>query len=156
MDKRKPCAGMFQYAYFTVEAAFILPLTLGVVVLLIYLMFYQYDRCLFEQDTGIAAMRVSILDAGNNKEKLEELSRQADQIYLAKYVAFQPEVIIGRIQAGKLEVSRKAAVMVPFPNLSSWTGMNSWSMEACFSNRNLTPTAFIRDCRKIRNLFPVE
>lgn len=152
MDERKQDDIILRCAYFTVEAAFILPLTMGVIVLLIYLMFYQYDRCLFEQDMGIAAMRASILQTEDNRAKLEELNRQADRIYLDKYVAFQPEAIVGRIQLGKVEASRKAAVMVPFPNISAWTGRDSWSMETCFSNRSITPTWFIRACRKIRSL----
>ena len=44
---------MEQNAYFTVEAALIIPLVLGILVFLIFIMFYQYDRCLLEQDIGI-------------------------------------------------------------------------------------------------------
>lgn len=39
-------------AYFTVEAAVLYPVVLGVVLLMMYLLFFQYDRCLLEQDMG--------------------------------------------------------------------------------------------------------
>ena len=42
-------------AYFTVEAAVLYPVVLGVVLLMMYLLFFQYDRCLLEQDMGRAA-----------------------------------------------------------------------------------------------------
>ena len=42
-------------AYFTVEAAVLYPIVLGVIVLMTYLLFFQYDRCLLEQDMGRAA-----------------------------------------------------------------------------------------------------
>lgn len=44
-------------AYFTVEAAVLYPIVLGVIVLMTYLLFFQYDRCLLEQDMGRAAVR---------------------------------------------------------------------------------------------------
>ena len=33
-------------AFFTVEAAILYPLVLAVIVLMVYLLFFQYDRCL--------------------------------------------------------------------------------------------------------------
>ena len=43
-------------AYLTVEAALILPMVLGVIILVIYLLFFQYDRCLMEQNVGKLAL----------------------------------------------------------------------------------------------------
>ena len=50
-------------AYFTVEAAVLYPIVLGVIVLMTYLLFFQYDRCLLEQDMGRAAVRSGSMDA---------------------------------------------------------------------------------------------
>lgn len=36
-------------AYFTVEAAVLYPIVLGVIVLMTYLLFFQYDRCLWNR-----------------------------------------------------------------------------------------------------------
>ena len=41
-------------AYFTVEAAVLYPIVLGVIVLMTYLLFFQYDRCLFDTEKYIA------------------------------------------------------------------------------------------------------
>lgn len=44
-------------AFFTVEAAILYPLVLAVIVLMVYLLFFQYDRCLLDQDIGKAAVQ---------------------------------------------------------------------------------------------------
>lgn len=135
-------------AYFTVEAALVLPLTLGILVVVMYLMFYQYDRCLLEQDTGISALRASILASEDGSDKLEELRKQAGQTYWDKYVAFEPEEITGKIKGNKLEASRKGSVRVPFLDISKWTGSDRWGVEVSFINRKISPVLFIRVCRR--------
>lgn len=147
--RRSKISGNLPNAYFTVEAALILPLTLGVTVLLIYLMFYQYDRCLLDQDIGWAALRTSVIPVQDNAERLEVMRQQAEKIYLDKYVAFRPDEITGRIQGEKLEMSRRAAVKVPFAAISGWTGSDNWDMEAFYSNRNISPLLFIRAFRRV-------
>lgn len=44
-------------AYFTVEAAMVMPIVVFVIALLIYLGLFQYDRCLREQDMGMQTLR---------------------------------------------------------------------------------------------------
>lgn len=46
--------------YFTVEAAFIVPMTIMVIVLFIYLAFFMYDRCALDQDSYILSYRESV------------------------------------------------------------------------------------------------
>ena len=61
-------------AYFTVEAAVLYPIVLGVIVLMTYLLFFQYDRCLLEQDMGRAAVR----SGSRWMQKKEELAQILD------------------------------------------------------------------------------
>ena len=60
---------------FTVEAAVLYPIVLGVIVLMTYLLFFQYDRCLLEQDMGRAAVR----SGSRWMQKKEELNRQLQE-----------------------------------------------------------------------------
>ena len=46
--------------YMTVEASFIIPMVLCVIVIMIYTAFYLYDRCLFHQDAYLLCYRESI------------------------------------------------------------------------------------------------
>ena len=37
-------------AYMTVEAALIIPIVMGSILFVVYMMLFQYNRCLLEQD----------------------------------------------------------------------------------------------------------
>ena len=45
--------------YFSVEAALVLPVVLGVYLFLITMLFVQYDRCLLEQDMASMLIKAS-------------------------------------------------------------------------------------------------
>ena len=47
-------------AYFTVEAALIVPVVVCIFVMIIYLSFYLYDRCVLTQDCYVLSYRQSI------------------------------------------------------------------------------------------------
>ena len=79
-------------AYFTVEAAVLYPIVLGVIVLMTYLLFFQYDRCLLEQDMGRAAVR----SGSRWMPKNEDLTRQLQETDMSfdteKYIAWESEM----------------------------------------------------------------
>ena len=65
-------------AYFTVEAAILYPIILSVILLMTYLLLFQYDRCLLEQDIG----KATVLSGSKwtlTKEQLNDYM-QADRI----------------------------------------------------------------------------
>jgi len=64
-------------AYFTVEAALVLPVVIGAILFVIYMMLFQYDRCLLEQDIGGIALWGSIVEASDTAE-LEQKVRQLE------------------------------------------------------------------------------
>ena len=55
-------------AYFTVEAALVLPLVTGAILFVIYTMLFQYDRCLLEQDIGALALWGSLAEASDTAQ----------------------------------------------------------------------------------------
>lgn len=50
--------------YFTVEAALVMPVVLSIIVMILYLSFYLYDRCIMAQDLYLLSYRQSI-EKGN-------------------------------------------------------------------------------------------
>lgn len=136
-------------AYFTVEAALVLPVVLGVIVLIIYLWFFQYDRCLMEQDAGILALRGAILEAADNQERVQLLEREAKQINKEKYVAWEEEKEDFIIKEGKLQVSKAGEIRFPFRGLQFWNGEDIWGTETIYKNQILSPTTLIRYYRKL-------
>ena len=58
-------------AYFTVEAALVFSITISVILFVVYLLLFQYDRCLLEQDMGAMALWGSRVEASDGMS-LEE------------------------------------------------------------------------------------
>lgn len=56
-----------EYAYFTVEAALILPVVICMIVMIMYMSFYLYDRCVMTQDCYVLGYRQSIEKAGRDR-----------------------------------------------------------------------------------------
>ena len=76
--------------YFTVEAAMVMPIVLWVVLFVIYLLFFQYNRCLTDQDVGVLVLRGSILQEESPKERIKKIRGYAEQIYDDKYIVLFP------------------------------------------------------------------
>ena len=71
--------------YFTVEAAMVLPIVIAVILMIIYMWFFQYNRCLMEQDTAILALRGSILQAEEKEEVFSFVQAQYQERNKEKY-----------------------------------------------------------------------
>ena len=123
-------------AYFTVEAACVLPLVFGVYIFLIYGMFYQYDRCLLEQDVALQVL----------KEQWEEPQQTGE---LEQYLAFELIENVVKTEKNVVAAQARGNMIVPFPRISLWTKSEKWSMEASFLSRKGRPAEWIRLSHKI-------
>ncbi len=74
-------------AYFTIEAALILPVALLSTLWIIYLGFYQYDRCIAQED-----VMISVLRASNRFTSSDEIRMQMENELYA-----ETEEMIGRV-----------------------------------------------------------
>ena len=80
-----------------------MPLMLGIYVFLIFIMFYRYDRCLLDQDTGLMAMQQSTQLRGG---------RTTD-----RYLAFRWSDKSVRDEWGKVTAYAEGSVQMPFARL---------------------------------------
>lgn len=53
--------------YFTLEAAFLVPLTFFLLACIIHMVFLEYGRCLLVQDAYVTAFRASLLKEGEDR-----------------------------------------------------------------------------------------
>lgn len=136
-------------AYFTVEAALILPMALGIIVLIMYLWFFQYDRCLLEQDAGILVLRGTVMEAESHQKRVQLLTKEAEQMYQDKYIAWEDSKVSVTVKQDKIQVKKEGALRFPFQGLGIEKGKNIWKTEAVYENRILTPTSVIRYYRKL-------
>ncbi len=75
-------------AYMTVEASLLMPMVLCLFVILIYVSFYLYDRCVFQQDAYILCLRESIQkDEGAPSVDAKRLQSGAASQFGNKYFA---------------------------------------------------------------------
>ena len=121
-------------AYFTVEAALIIPLVMATIVFLMYMMFYQYNRCLMEQDLGCLLVKGSANEVQRNYEK---------------YLMWENEEVTVTQERSILTVSQKGQLSFPF---AGWQikGVGSvWSCEAEYQGNLITPTFWVRRYEKL-------
>lgn len=136
-------------AYFTVEAALVMPVVAATVVLMIYLLFFQYDRCLMEQNTGRLVLRGytdPLTDGDELVRKLKEMSQRRDERFLGWELEEARIVLTGN----QLSIRQRGQLKFPFQGLAFWKGDNAWSGECSYECDRILPVQFIRDYRKIK------
>lgn len=137
-------------AYFTVEAAVLYPIVLGVILLMIYLLFFQYDRCLLDQDMGKAAV------AGGGrwmqtKEKLNhELQEREIAIDTEKYIAWERELPLWKLEKNFITVEQTGRLRYPFPGMG--VTQKYWSAKSSFRVERNHPVDFLRTYRRAQKV----
>lgn len=98
--------------YFTVEAAMILPVMLGVYVFIIVILMFQYDRCRLEQD-----MASMMIKAGNHcctaDEQLKYMQELTDRWDRKSFLWMKPELPRISIQGKWIKLSESAVYSLP-------------------------------------------
>lgn len=131
--------------YFTVEAAMVLPMVCVVVILIVYLWFFQYNRCLMEQDMGVLALRGAAMQ-GDNTERIDKLREQADTLYTEKYIAWDRGEIALAIGHGVVTVEQTGSIRLPFGKSAG--GANAAEVTVSYENHLVSPVSFVRNYRK--------
>lgn len=126
--------------YFTVEAALVFPIALAEIVLVIYLLIFQYNRCLMDQDLGVLALRGAVMQTDDNRERMEELERQEQLMDTQKYLLWERGKLEMKIERGMLRVERSGEM----------SGMNSqWKVKRHYENHMISPVFLIRSYRRL-------
>lgn len=137
-------------AYFTAEAAFVLPIIFAALLLMIYLFLYQYDRCLLEQDMGKLVLWGNTVPAGSAKEWQQQLEYRASAVYQDKYVAWETTDIHVELKRNQVLVKGKGMLHFPLPGWNIWNQENVWGVETTYRSERLSPVFFIRQYHKLK------
>ncbi len=135
-------------AYFTVEAALVLPFVIGVVLLTIYLLFFQYNRCLMEQAALVLSMRGCTLQIVDREELVLRLSEQfhSDD---KPYLAWSMEDAKISLKGNCIKVECLGNIKFPFPGLAFWHADNMWESGIVCESQRIRPANLIRNYKKI-------
>lgn len=136
-------------AFFSLEAAMIVPLAISAILLAVGLFVFQYDRCLLEQDVAMQTVKAVSAEAKSNEELEDKIRQQAAGLYRDKYVAWDMILLDIKIKRGMIEAAGKGTFRFPLPGWNLWNENNIWSAGAGYKAHRISPVTFIRNCRKI-------
>lgn len=135
-------------AYFTVEASLLISIIIGVILLVVYLLFFQYDRCLMEHTTGVLGVRGCTLQITDKERLLIELMEYSEQKD-KRYLAWDMDEVIVELKGNSVFVKRDGKLRFPFRSMMFWDGDRGWESSVVFKNYRVKPVEFIRNCRKV-------
>ena len=141
-------------AYFTLEAALVLPLVMSAMLVVIYLFCFQYDRCLLEQDMGSLTLWSSAAAAehAGETEVLETMLKgKTAELYLEKYVAWEMDAVDIRLEKNRLCVTGQGRLIFPVPGWNFWNDVNQWETKVSHEATRLSPVFYIRQYRKLKD-----
>lgn len=136
-------------AYLTAEAALVMPIVIGVILFIIYMLLFQYDRCLLEQDLGAMALwgsRVEYYEISDLEQMTQE---RIAGMYRDKYAAWEITELHASLQRNTFAVKGAGQLTFPVPGWNFWSEENVWGSRADYSYNRLSPVTFIRLCRKL-------
>ena len=140
---------MKKNAYFTVEAALVFPLVLGALLLTVFLLVFQYDRCLMEQDMGLLALYARELDTEDEEKTVALLNRRATEIYRDQYVAWEQEKLQITMEKNEIKIVGEGTMTFPVPEWNFYNGNNMWRAKRICVAMRLDPVDFIRIFRRV-------
>lgn len=138
-----------QNAFFSLEAAIIVPLAVSAMLLAVSLFVFQYNRCLMEQDMATQVVKAASVEAKSNEELTDKIQLQTAGLYRDKYVAWDMILMDIKIKKGIVEAVSEGVFRFPLPGWNLWNEENVWSARAGYKAHRLSPVTFVRNCRKI-------
>ncbi len=138
------------HGYMTIEAALLMPLIWFIMLFTIFCGFFQYDRCIGEQDCKIVLLRAS-----NMKEKSETEIRQKvlekGELAGKRKLLFSDSVERElHVMDKKAEMAIKGTVKTVLHNLINDAGKENFTYGAVYEADRYDPVGFIRTCRRLK------
>lgn len=137
--------------YMTVEAAFLITWTVFLFVLLIYLSFYSYDKCVLFQDAYTVCFKGSIQKEEN--QVVPYITAHMQEQFGKKYFG------VGKVQGtvdrngNTTSVTGECQVKVPIRQFFTMHDRAGWKIKTKAKAQIINPTKVIRKCRLVGNLF---
>lgn len=150
----RPCVkGRCESAYFTVEASLILPVVMLFTVMMIFLAFYSYDRCIMEHSAYEAALRGTSSHFRTAEEAASASRSAASKLVEGKLFAIQDLGCDVSVDAGSVTVTYHCIVNMPFVTwLGEYVSEMNMTLDISRSATRLRPARTIRDCRILNGL----
>lgn len=139
-------------AYLTVEACIIMPIVFYTIIFLIYVGFYNYNKCVLQQDIFRMLLRGNQDKFSSNEEVAQKIKEEDAKWYYDKYVLCRWEDKLIEVSHGEIRIRQQAAMETSTPVLIKWLGREWWKVDCDFTCTRIRPTNIIRDCRKLERI----
>lgn len=133
----------------TLEASFLVTWVVFLMIFLIYLSFYLYDRCVLFQDAYAICFRGSIQKEVKPSDYIH--AHIAEQ-FGKKYFGVGEVNTDVEQSAGEVKVYAGCDVKVPFHTFLTLAGRSEWVMKTEVKAQIINPTKIIRKCRMAGNI----
>lgn len=137
-------------AYFTVEAALVLPLVISVLTMTVLLFVYQCDRCLMEQDMGMLALYAGTLAADDVQEMTKQIRRRAAELDADKYLFWTQKKVDVNVRKDRVEIAGEGSMTMSLPAWSLTGSKVSWNAKVTRRMSRLSPVEVIRLGRRMK------
>lgn len=138
------------HGYMTVEAALLMPVVWFSIFFFMFVGFFQYDRCIAEQDGKIAVLRAAEM-RGKDKEEIIRAVMEKGELLGKKKLLFsdgvQKELQISKSKA-KMKISGKVNTI--WNILIGESTLPVFSYGAEYEAKKFDPVQIIRMCRRIK------
>ena len=135
--------------YMTVEASFIVTWTIFLFVLLIYLSFYSYDKCVLFQDAYAVCFRGSIQK--KEEQVVPYINAHMEEQFGSKY--FGVGQVHGTVDknGNTTSVTGECQVKVPVRQMFTRDDKAGWLISTQARSQIINPSKVIRRCRWVKN-----
>ena len=138
---------------YTVEASFLLPMILTVIILIIYMAFFLHDRQVLYSAAYTSALRGSQLINGEDiYSQVEKSARELIKNRLLGTDGLRTDIEIG---SDKIVVSYDGILRIPAGALLCRYlngGKDTLSVKARAESKCVNPVSFVRKCRIVENM----
>ena len=137
----------------TIEASFLIPFIIIIIVLCIYMSFYLYNREQLAVVTYCSALRGSQLEQDTLEEQYKKAGSSADYLAMENLLgigAFGRQI---KVTGDYVEVAVSYHQEIPIQIIPDYfKNASSWDFEFKRKVKKLNPVDFIRTCRKVEML----
>lgn len=138
------------YGYFTVEATLIMPIVLFMMIFVISIAFFEYNRCILEEDIKILALRASNQWYYTPDEVLNELYQTQNDQEQGKMIAMNLDSATFEVDQKKISVLVEGKTVTWLKGEMDLISDNSrWNTQLSYKIERYNPSQFLKDCRKV-------
>ena len=137
------------YGYMTVEASLVMPIVWFCLFLMIFAGFFQYDRCIAEQDSKIIVLRASEMRGKNEAEVIQKVMENSELAGKKKLLFSNSVQKEFHMSGDKATMKISGKVNTILNDLIKENNFNIFAFTAEYEAENYDPVGFIRLCRRV-------